>query len=151
MKIDAVHPDDYVEKVPEERKAAFQKLRQLLRESLPQGFEETMQYGMVSYVVPKSMYPPGYHTGKGQPLPFIALASQKNSITLYHMALYTRPELLQWFQEAYPHHSAVPLDMGKSCIHFKKTQHIPFDLIAELAEKMTPQQWIEVYEAGLKK
>ena len=151
MKIEAATPDDYLTKIPEERRDAFAALRKTLLDHLPSGFEEIMQYGMVSYVVPKSLYPLGYHTDKKQPLPFIGLASQKNSITLYHMGLYAHPEMLQWFEEEYPKHSATRLDMGKSCIHFKKPAHIPLSLIAILAGKITPQDWIDLYEKKLRK
>ncbi|RYY58558.1 MAG: DUF1801 domain-containing protein, partial [Chitinophagaceae bacterium] len=83
--------------------------------------------------------------------PFISIASQKNFIALYHMGIYADKKLHDWFVAEYPKHSKTKLDMGKSCIRFKKPEQIPFDLVQQLAEKMSPQQWIEVYESGLKK
>jgi hypothetical protein len=106
---------------------------------------------MLCYSVPHSRYPAGYHCNPEQPLPFISVASQKNFIALYHMGIYADPELLAWFTAEYPKHSKTKLDMGKSCIRFKKPEAIPFALIAELAGKMTPDQWIERYEAAFKR
>ena len=88
---------------------------------------------------------------KNTPLPWINLASQKNFIAIYHMGLYSDPELLAWFEEEYAKRGTRKLDMGKSCIRLKKMDHIPFDLIGELAAKVTPQQWIERYESVIKK
>ncbi len=151
MKIDANTPDEYVAQLPEERKAAFQKLRALLREHLPSGFEESMSYGMVGYVVPHSLYPAGYHCNPKEPLPFISLGNQKNYIALYHSGMYADPSLLTWFTEAYPKYSPTKLDMGKSCIRFKKVENIPYDLLVELAQKMTPSEWISLYEKEVKR
>ncbi|HNL71683.1 MAG TPA: DUF1801 domain-containing protein, partial [Leptospiraceae bacterium] len=114
-------------------------------------FEETISYGMISYVVPHSLYPEGYHTDPKQPLPFISLASQKNFIALYHMGIYADEKILHWFVTEYPKHSKTKLDMGKSCIRFKKIDQIPFDLIQELVKKMTPKQWIDLYKKSIKK
>ena len=122
-----------------------------MKDNLPNGFEEVINYGMPGYVVPHSMYPDGYHCNPSLPLPFIGLASQKNFVALYHMGIYANPKLLKWFTEEYPKHCKSKLDMGKSCIRFKKPEQIPYDLIAELAGKMTVQDWVSIYEKNLNK
>ncbi|WP_313089930.1 DUF1801 domain-containing protein [Chryseobacterium flavum] len=143
--------EDYISKIPEERQEAFKKLFDTIKVNLPEGFEDTSAYGMIGWGVPLKTYPAGYHCAANTPLPFINLASQKNFIALYHMGLYSRPELLDWFVEEYPKHSKRKLDMGKSCVRFKKVEDIPFELIAELSTKMTPEDWIAVYESQYKK
>lgn len=147
----AATPALYQESLPDERKPVIQQLRKIIKENLPPGFEETMAYGMITYVVPHSIFPAGYHCDPKQALPFISLASQKNFIALYHMGLYANPTLLEWFLDAWPKHSAKKLDMGKSCIRFKKPEDIPFDLIGELCAKVTVDQWIEGYQASFTK
>lgn len=142
--------NEYLSELPEERKTAFLKLRDSILNTLPKGFEEQMSYGMLGYVVPHSIYPNGYHCNPKLPLPFINIASQKNFIALYHMGIYANPELLDWFTAEYPKHSSLKLDMGKGCIRFKKPDQIPFELIAELAAKISVEDWIECYETQLK-
>jgi Domain of unknown function (DU1801) len=144
----ATSPEQYLAELPDDRREAVSKIRQILLENLPEGFEEQMTYGMLGYVVPHSIYPKGYHTTPHLPLPFISLASQKNAITLYHMGLYGDSQLLEWFQTEYPKHCPTKLDMGKCCIHFKKIVHIPYDLIGDLATKVTVSDWIKQYEAA---
>lgn len=151
MKIEANSPEDYLAQVPEERQASFSQLRQTILDELPQGFEEVMSYGMIGYVVPHSLYPDGYHCTPNLPLPYMSIANQKNFIAFYHMGIYAEPELLEWFVNAYNAMDLPKLDMGKSCIRFKKWDLIPFDLIGQLVAKRTPQQWIEVYERNYKK
>lgn len=146
MQSTAKTPEEYLEELPVERKEAFNKLRTLFLENLPAGFEEQMSYGMIGFVVPHSIYPNGYHCDPKLPLPFAALASQKNFIALYHMGIYAKPELLDWFVAEYPKHSKQKLDMGKSCMRFKKMDQIPFDLLAELLKKMAVEDWISIYE-----
>ena len=142
---------EYLEQIPEDRKKSFNKLRDTILSNLPEGFHEEMSYSMIGYVVPHSIYPAGYHTSPNLPLPFVNIASQKNHIALYHMAIYAHPELLKWFEKEYPKYSKLKLDMGKSCIRFKKPEHIPFDLIGELMRKISVQNWIKVYEEQIKK
>jgi len=146
MQSTAKTPQEYLDELPDERKEAFNKLRTLFLENLPAGFEEQMSYGMIGFVVPHSIYPNGYHCNPKLPLPFAAIASQKNFIALYHMGIYAKPELLDWFVAEYPKHSKQKLDMGKSCIRFKKMEQIPFDLLAELLKKMDVEDWISIYE-----
>jgi len=147
----ATTPEEYIASLPDDRKAVMSMLRQTLIQNLPPGFQEVMSYGMISFVVPHSLYPAGYHCNPKQALPFISLASQKNFIALYHMGIYADTALLDWFTRLWPTHSAAKLDMGKSCIRFKKIDQIPFGLLGELASKVTPQQWIATYEANYKK
>jgi hypothetical protein len=145
-------PQEYLENIPEKRKEAMRKLRNLILEKLPKGFQEGFYYGMLTYVVPFSAYPPGYHCDpKNMPLPFLSLASQKNFIALYHMGIYADPELLNWFVSEYPKHSKQKLDMGKSCIRFKKMDQIPYELIADLLAKISVEDWISTYEKNYKK
>ena len=143
--------EGYIKQVPEDRRAAFEQLRQAILNHMPKGFVETISYGMIGYVVPHTTYPAGYHCSPKLPLPFINLANQKNFIALYHMGIYADPELLDWFVTAYPSHSKTKLDMGKSCLRFKKMDQIPFDLIGQLCQKMSPQDWIARYEANYKR
>lgn len=143
--------DEYFETLPADRKAAMEEIRRQLKKNLPKGFTEQMTYGMPGYVVPLSKYPAGYHCDPSLPLGFISFASQKNFIAIYHMGIYGSPKLLKWFTDEYPKHSKTKLDMGKSCIRFKKPDQVPFKLIGELAAKMTPEQWIECYESALQK
>ena len=151
MNIPANNQEEYISKIPKERIPYFKKLRQTILDNIPAGFEETMSYGMIGYVVPKSTYPLGYHCDSSLPLPFASIASQKNFIALYHMGIYANPEMLDWFVAEYPKHCKRKLDMGKSCIRFKKPEEIPFDLIAQLMQKMTMQQWVDLYEKNIKR
>jgi len=151
MQIIADTPDEYIEKLPDDRKTAINILRRIIIENLPEGFEERITYGMIGYVIPHSIYPDGYHVDPRQPLPFISIASQKNFIALYHMGLYADMELLEWFTQEYPKHSTYRLNMGKSCIRFKNIDLIPYNLIGELASRMTTSDWIKLYERQIKR
>ena len=151
MQSAALTPDQYISELPEVRKIAMEQLRKIVLDNLPAGFKEVMSYGMLGYCVPHEIYPNGYHCNPKDPLPFFAMASQKNSINIYHMMLYADKELHDWFVAEYPKYSKSKLDMGKSCIRFKKTADIPYDLIGELMSKVTLDQWIERYESTLKK
>ncbi|MBX2915906.1 MAG: DUF1801 domain-containing protein [Cyclobacteriaceae bacterium] len=140
--------DDYLSTLPDERAEIIAALRKEIKKNLPKGFEETMQYGMISYVVPHTLYPAGYHTNPKDALPFISIASQKNHIAVYHMAVYAGA-LHDWFVKEFKKHSDKKLDMGKSCIRFKKPDDVPVKLFGELAKKVKPQEWIKLYEKGL--
>ncbi len=146
MKYNSSSPEEYIEQLPPERKKAVGQIRKTILDNLPQGFEETMTYGMISFVVPKSVYPPGYHTNSTLPLPFISIASQKNYISVYHMAVYMYPDLFDWFQEEYKKRVKTDLDMGKGCIRFNKMENIPYDLLAELIRKISVNDYIRQYE-----
>jgi uncharacterized protein YdhG (YjbR/CyaY superfamily) len=151
MKIKSNSISEYLENIPELRKIVMQKLISTIGKNLPNGFTEQLGYGMPAWVVPHSLYPDGYHCSPELPLPFINVASQKNFIALYHMGIYANDELMQWFVSEYPKHCSRKLDMGKSCIRFKNIEEIPFELIAELCRKMSPKDWIELYEDKFKK
>ncbi len=151
MHIPSKDVSDYVSKIPEERQAIFNQLIEVIRENIPTEFSEQLSYGMPGWVVPLSKYPDGYHCKKDTPLPFASLASQKNFIALYHMGMYATPEIHDWWVSEYPKHCKYKLDMGKSCVRFKKINDIPLELIGELFKKMTAQQWIDTYETALKK
>ncbi len=150
MKIEAISPEEYINQLPDDREKAMTLLRQTILDNLPKGFEETMSYGMIGYVVPHSIYPDGYHSNPKLPLPFINIASQKNFIALYHSGIYAENELSEWFKNEYPKYCKAKLDMGKSCIRFKKIELIPFDLIAQLTKKMSCEKWIKIYESKIK-
>ena len=151
MQSKASTPDEYFATLPEDRRDAMAQLRKVIKKNLPKGFQEVMNYGMPGYVVPHKIYPSGYHCDPKLPLPFLGLASQKNSINFYHMGIYADPKLLKWFTTEFPKHSKKKLDMGKSCVRFKKPEDIPFDLLGELISKMSPQDWIALYEKNLKR
>lgn len=150
MQYKATSPEDYISQVPEERQETLKKLRKVIKANLPKGFEEGIQYGMIGYYVPHSIYPDGYHCTPTEPLPFMSFASQKNSVNLYHSGIYSVPEIHDWFVNEYPKHCKRKLDMGKSCIRFKKLDEIPFDLIGELSAKLSVDQWIDIYESAVK-
>lgn len=137
---------EYLAQLPEERKAPFEKLRTTILENIPEGFEERMSYGMIGYVVPHTIFPAGYHCDPKLPLPFINIANQKGFIALYHMGVYANEEVYKWFVNEYSNRCKYKLDMGKSCIRFKKMDDIPYDLVAELMSKFTPETWIKLYQ-----
>ncbi|MGJ8685573.1 MAG: DUF1801 domain-containing protein [Nonlabens sp.] len=148
----ATTPQEYLENLPEDRKDAIHNLRNVILKNMPAELEEGMLYGMLGYYVPKSVYAPGYHVGKEySPLPFMNVASQKNFIALYHSGIYAHPPLMEWFKEEYPKHCKYKLDMGKSCIRFKKVNDIPLELIGELCTKMSVAEWISIYESVINK
>ena len=150
MRYEANSPDDYISQLPEERQDVVSKLRKIINENLPSGYKEVMSYGMIGWVVPHEIYPDGYHCDPKLPLPFINLASQKNFVAVYHSGVYAKEELLKWFVDEYPKHAKRKLDMGKSCIRFKKMDDVPYDLIGELCGKITVEQWVDLYETNLK-
>lgn len=139
--------DEYISQLPEERKAPIQKLRKQILDNLPQGVEERMSYGMMGYVIPHTIYPEGYHCTPELPLPFMNLASQKNFIAVYSMVIYAKKDLYDWFVSEYAKRCKYKLDMGKSCIRFKRIDDIPFELIGELTAKVSAQEWIDLYES----
>lgn len=151
MQSKAATVDAYMAEVPAERQKAFNKLRSVIKKNIPKGFKETMGYGMIGWCVPHSIYPAGYHCNPKDPLPFMGLASQKNFMAVYHMGVYADPKLLKWFRDAHAKASPKRLDMGKSCIRYKKPDDIPFELIGELASKITVDEWIAMYEKNLKR
>jgi len=151
MKIIATDVTDYLAKAPEDRQPYFSQLRQTICDNIPNGFVEQLNYSMIGYVVPHSIFPNGYHCQPSDPLPFANIGIQKNFIGLYHMGLYANPELLTWFVDEYPKHCKLKLDMGKSCIRFKKPAQIPFELIGLLFTKMTINDWINLYQKSVQR
>lgn len=148
MQSDASTVEEYILGIPESQREAVIHLREIILKNIPDGFAEQMSYGMIGYVIPHSLYPKGYHCDPKLPLPFLSIAAQKNFIAVYHMGIYASPELLKWFTEEFPKYSKLKLDMGKSCIRFKKPEQIPFSLIGELAGKMKVEEWISCYESN---
>ncbi|NNE33338.1 MAG: DUF1801 domain-containing protein [Winogradskyella sp.] len=150
MTSNAETPEEYIAQLPDDRKEPITKLHTLIKKHMPKGLEAGMGYGMLAYYVPKSIYPKGYHCKPFPPLPFINLASQKNFIALYHSGIYAKKQLYDWFVSEYPKHCRYKLDMGKSCVRFKKMDDIPYKLIEELMGKMSVEEWITIYENALK-
>ncbi|HMS29735.1 MAG TPA: DUF1801 domain-containing protein [Saprospiraceae bacterium] len=151
MKANGSSVSEILANIPADRVQAFTRLHETIVRNLPKGFEAAISYGGLGYVVPHEIYPAGYHCKPIEPLPFAGLASQKNSINFYHMGIYADPTLLNWFVTEYPKHTVQKLDMGKSCIRFKKFDQIPFELIGQLMKKMSVQDWINMYEKNMKK
>ena len=151
MQYKAKSPEEYINQLPEDRQAPIKKLGEIIKKNLPKGFEETISYGMIGYVVPHSIYPDGYHCTPELPLPFMSIASQKNFIAVYSSSVYATKEFYDWFVNQYPKHCKRKLDMGKSCIRFRYIDEIPYELIGELASKMTVEEWIAIYEKNIKK
>jgi uncharacterized protein YdhG (YjbR/CyaY superfamily) len=146
MQYNVDNPEQYVNQLPDDRKEAIGKLRKSILDNLPEGFIETVSYGMIGYVVPHTLFPKGYHCNPELPLPFMNIASQKNHIALYHMGIYGNKELLEWFVTEYTTSFKSKLDMGKGCFRFKKPELIPYHLIGELTSKISVTDWIKMYE-----
>jgi hypothetical protein len=151
MQYQANSREDYISQLSGDRQEPIKKLRKIISKNLPKGFEETMSYGMIGYVVPHTIYSEGYHCTPELPLPFMNIASQKNFVAVYHMGVYAKKELYNWFIGEYPKRCKRKLDMGKSCIRFKYMDDIPFELMGELTAKVSAEAWIEIYESAYKK
>lgn len=147
MQYKADSVDEYISQLPEERIEPIKNLRKQILDNLPKGIEERISYGMIGYVIPHSIYPQGYHCTPELPLPFMNLASQKNFIAVYSMVIYAKKDLYDWFVSEYAKRCKYKLDMGKSCIRFKRMDDIPFGLIGELTAKVSAQEWIDLYES----
>ena len=141
---------EYISQLTEDRKKPISKLRNIINQNIDRGFSEEINYGMIGWVVPHSLYPEGYHCDPKLPLPFMSIASQKHFIAVYHMGVYASSKLLEWFISEYPKHCSTKLDMGKSCIRFKKIENIPYNLIGELVTKISANDWIMLYESNVK-
>jgi hypothetical protein len=143
----AATPAEYLETLPEDRRAAISKVRAVIRKNLPKGFAETMQYGMIRWVVPHEVYPAGYHCNPKDAVPFASIASQKNHMSLYLMTPYMDPAVEKWLRESFAA-SGKKLDMGKSCLRFKKVEDLPLPVIGELIARFTVAEYLELYEAS---
>jgi len=141
---------EYISQLTEDRKEPISKLRNIINQNIDREFSEEINYGMIGWVVPHSLYPEGYHCDPKLPLPFMSIASQKHFIAVYHMGVYASPKLLEWFISEYPKHCSTKLDMDKSCIRFKKIENIPYNLIGKLVSKMSANDWIMLYESNMK-
>ncbi len=148
MRSSATTPEEYFASLPDDRKGIMIELRKAINKNIPKGFQEVIGYGMPGWVVPHTRYPAGYHCDPKLPLPFISIASQKNHIAVYHMGLYSSLPVLEWFKGEWAKHAPKGPDMGKSCLRFRKPEDVPLALIGELAGKMNPQEWIEIYESS---
>lgn len=151
MKATGNSVEEILANVPADRLEPFKKLHEVIVENLPAGFKPGISYGGLGYIIPHSVYPAGYHCKPTEPLPFAGIASQKNTINFYHMGIYSDPSLYEWFVTEYPKHSNQKLDIGKSCIRFKKFDQIPYKLIGELMTKISAEAWINMYETQMKK
>ena len=151
MQSKATTVEAYIAELPEDRQKMINEFRKVIKKNMPKGFQECMNYGMIGWVVPHSKYPGGYHCNPKDPLPFMGLASQKNSVNFYHMGIYGDPKLLKWFTDEHAKASSKKLDMGKSCVSYKKAEDIPLKLIGELAAKISVDDWIARYEKMLKR
>ena len=150
MQSKATTPQQFIDELPEDRKAVISAIRRAIKDNLPKGFEEVISYGMLGYVVPHSIYPSGYHCTPKLPLPFINIASQKKHISIHHLGLYASKPMIDWFTEEWEKHTTKKIDMGKGCLRFKKAEDVPIKLIEILAKKMNVKQWIEIYESNIK-
>jgi hypothetical protein len=151
MKIDADSVESYIAALPADRQMPFRRLMAVVRENLPEGFEECFSYGGPAFSVPHSLYPAGYHANPKEPLPFISLLSQKSFIGFYHLGVYAQPDLYEWFVQSYKALDMGRLDMGKSCIRLRKLDRIPYPLLGKLCQKMSVSEWIDIYESRLKR
>ena len=140
---------DFIAALPDERKAAVAAIRDAIADNIPTGFEERIGMGGIMWVVPHSSFPAGYHCDPSKPLMLMSLTSTKGHVALHHMGLYGSGPLMKWFSGEWPKHSSKKLDMGKACIRFKKPGEAPLKLIGELAAKLTPQAWVEIYQKAL--
>lgn len=147
MQSSAKTVNEYLRELPDDRRKAISAVRAVIRENLQPGFEEGMQYGMIGYFVPHSIYPAGYHCDPKQPLPFTALASQKNAMSLYLMACYGDEEEQVWLRDQFTK-AGKKLDMGKSCIWFKKLDDLPLDVVGAAIRRTTVPDYIAAYESA---
>ncbi len=141
--------EEYLNNLPDDRKTAFENLRNVIIKNLSIGFQEAIAYKMIGHVVPHSIYPKGYHCDTKLPLTYICIANQKNCISVHCLALYFDKRVVDWFVSEYPKHTKNKLDMGKGCVRFKKFNEIPLELMGQLAAKFSVEKYIEIYEKNL--
>jgi len=139
--------DEYLKSLPPDRRIAIERVRSTILKNLPSGYEEGMQYGMIGYFVPLSLYPKGYLNKRDVPLPFASLASQKNHMAVYLLNIYSIPKLAKWFTREYKK-TGKKMDMGKSCVRFRTLENLPLELIGKAVSKTTPKEFIKIYEAS---
>lgn len=142
---------EYIDQIPQEKRTNLDIVYKAVQSTIPKGFEETLNYNMIGFVVPHSIYPKGYHCDPKLPLPFINVAAQKSHVALYHLGVYAFPEVLKWFTDEYEKATGKNPRMGKSCIRFTYKEEIPTKVIQSLCKKISAQQWIDKYEVSIKK
>lgn len=135
----------YLSELHPDRRDTIEAVRAVILKNLPAGYEEGIQYGMIGYYVPHRVYPSGYHCDPRQPLPFAALASQKNYMSLYLMCVYGNPEHEAWFKAAWTK-TGKKLDMGKSCVRFKRLEDVPLDVVGAMIKRVPSKKFIAYYE-----
>ena len=140
--------NQYLAELPADRRKVMKAVRAVVLKNLPKGYAEGMQCGMIGYFIPHSIYPPGYHCDPKQPLPFAGLASQKNHMAIYLMCVYSDPELEDWFREAWAK-TGKKLDMGKSCVRFKKLDDVALEVIGQAIRKVPVKKFIAFYESAI--
>lgn len=150
MRSRATTPAAYLKELPDRWRPLVRALRAVLRCHLPRGFREQMAYGMITWVVPLSRYPAGYHCTPGQPLPFISLAAQRHHVGLYHLGLYD-PTLRRWLEARWSAHSDTRLDLAVCCLRLRDPQDVPLRLIGQLARRTTVERWVRIYESSLRR
>ena len=150
MQSKAKSVDQYLAELPFDRREAINAVRKVILKNLPDGFEEGMQYGMIGYFVLHKLFPAGYHCDPSQPLTFAALASQKNYMAIYLMTIYGHKETEEWFVKAYKA-SGKKLDMGKSCVRFKKLDDLPLDVIGQAIARVPVEKYIRAYQRAREK
>ncbi|MFE8598615.1 DUF1801 domain-containing protein [Archangium violaceum] len=148
MQSKATTVDQYLASLPEDRRTAISAIRDVILENLDKDYEEGIQYGMIGYYVPHKVFPAGYHCDPKQPLPFASLASQKNHMAVYLMGIYGQPRHEKWFREAWAK-TGKKLDMGKSCVRFKKLQDVALDVLGEAIRRAPAKAYIQQYESVL--
>ncbi|MBL4770507.1 MAG: DUF1801 domain-containing protein [Planctomycetes bacterium] len=146
MQSKATTVKEYLAELPDDRRKAIMALRKVIKANLGKGFKEGMQYGMIGYFVPHTVYPKGYHCSPEQPLPFCSLASQKNHMAFYSFFLYMNPKQLKLFQDEWKV-SGNKLDMGKSCVKFKKLENVPLEVIGNAVARVSVEDYVAGYEA----
>lgn len=146
MKLQANTVTEYLNQIPNDRKEEFQKLYRTLKDTLPKELEEAYLYDMITFAVPFSIYPNGYHAKKDTPLPFIALALQSKTINLYHMGLYSDPVVLEWYQSRYQELIGKKPNMGKSCLRFSKIDESIITIVFELLQKQSFKEYVAYYD-----
>ena len=144
MQSDATTVDDYLSELDPDRKASVAAVREVILENLPDGYEEVMQYGMISYIVPTSILAETYN---GQPLMYAALASQKRYMSLYLTNVYGDEGSAEWFRQRYAA-SGKKLNMGKSCVRFRKLEDLPLDVVGEAIALTPMDEFLEIYRAS---
>jgi hypothetical protein len=141
MKSSAKTVSEYLGSLPDDRREAISAVREVILANLPKGYEECMSYGMIGYVVPHSIYPAGYHCDPKLPLPYANLASQKNHMALYLMCVYGDKATEQWFRKAWQA-AGKKLDMGKSCVRFKKLEDVSLEVIGQVIARVPVEKYI---------